>query len=100
MAILFSARTMNLLVRGEANGRDVIEPNDLPVTYASRKIDEQELALEPILQAAKWRGSPPKGGRLRRIRDGRHPLRRRSRKRKETGEEVLIDEWAHQGAAR
>jgi hypothetical protein len=62
-------KNYDLLVRGEANGRDVIEPNDLPVTnglqesiHASRKIDDQELALEPILQAAKWRGSPPKGG--------------------------------------
>jgi hypothetical protein len=55
-------KTHDLLVRGEAtaraNGRDVIEPWDLPLTkglqesiHACRRIDDEDLALEPILEA-------------------------------------------------
>ena len=55
-------KTHDLLLRAEAtaraNGRDVIEAIDLPITkglqeciYACRKIDAQELPLEPVLEA-------------------------------------------------
>jgi hypothetical protein len=55
-------KTHDLLLRGEANaranGRDVIEPQDLPITkglqecmQATRRIDDPQLSLEPILEA-------------------------------------------------
>jgi hypothetical protein len=54
-------KTYDLLLRGEANakadGRDVIQPYDLPITkglqesiHAFRKINAEELELEPILR--------------------------------------------------
>ncbi len=55
-------KTHDLLLRGEANakanGRDVIQPSDLPITkglqesiHACRKLSEGQLELEPILRA-------------------------------------------------
>jgi hypothetical protein len=55
-------KTHDLLLRGEAtataNGRDVIEPQDLPITkglqeniQASRRIDDPQVSVEPILEA-------------------------------------------------
>ncbi len=54
-------KTYDLLLRGEANakanGRDVIQPSDLPITkglqesiHAYRSIEAEQLELEPILR--------------------------------------------------